>query len=458
MGSIVDIQHAESARTPAPAHRWSLQIISYSIIVNIGMTMGRLLRTAWCFPPYDVENRRVAFLFAKMIIGVVCGMLLCTCQTYISEITPPNVHGIVLGFYALNVSLGHLLVTAIVFTQAANQNMSSYQVPFATQWAFAGLSIIAATTVPESLVWLLARDREVEAEKTIKHLEYPDDQAVRHGMRATLLHEQFLEARESGNPTYRENLQGTNLRRTRNIITLNLIEQFVGIAIVSNGVYFLTMAGMNSHDSLMVNLIGIASNVVANMASWYTVSRFGRLAMTLISIGLDFVAWVSMGIAGYSSTPAAKWYVGIALLLFGFFNSLGVASAVPVISSEISSVRLRSKSQGIGLTVQCLGAWVFSFFTPYLYNVDQANWGGKIGFFFAGLSTIAFAVTWLDVPETIGRTFAELDVLFEDKVPARKFKYTQVASPEAEPTDGAKTGAQMFQHDDSQPSDRKISI
>jgi MFS transporter, SP family, general alpha glucoside:H+ symporter len=136
--------------------------------------------------------------------------------------------------------------------------------------------------------------------------------------------------------------------------------------------------------------------------------------------------------------------VGIALLLFGFFNSLGVASAVPVISSEISTVRLRSKSQGIGLTVQCLGAWVFSFFTPYLYNVDQANWGGKIGFFFAGLSTIAFAVTWLDVPETMWRTFAELDVLFEDKVPARKFKYTQVASPEAEPTDGAKTGAQMF--------------
>lgn len=39
MGSTIEVQHAESARAPAPAHRWSIQIILYSIIVNIGPLM-----------------------------------------------------------------------------------------------------------------------------------------------------------------------------------------------------------------------------------------------------------------------------------------------------------------------------------------------------------------------------------------------------------------------------------
>lgn len=118
--------------------------------------------------------------------------------------------------------------------------------------------------------------------------------------------------------------------------------------------------------------------------------------------------------------------MGVALLLFGFFNSFGVASAVPVITSEISCVRLRSKSAGIGLGAQSVAAWVFNFFTPYLYNVDEANWGGKIGFFFAGTSVLAYVTTWLWVPETKGRTFQELDFLFENKVRLRSFTKTVI--------------------------------
>ncbi|ETS74962.1 hypothetical protein PFICI_13446 [Pestalotiopsis fici W106-1] len=391
--------------------------------------------------PSDTDHRRIMFLLAKIIIGIACGILLSTCQTYISEIAPIGVRAIVLGFYAFNISVGHLFATVAVFTQTQNQTSSAYQVPFATQWAFAAFAVILVFILPESPVWLLLQERYDEAHQVIKRLGEKNSEQVLQGMQATLINERATEAHGSENPTYKECFQGTNLRRTRIIIILNLIQQFVGIAIVTNGAYFLTVAGMSSTNALMVNLIGIASSIVANMASWWTVSKFGRRTMTLISIGLDFLAWVSMGIAGCFSSSAAKWYVGVALLLFGFFNSLGVASAIPVISAEISTVRLRSKSQGIGLTAQCIGAWAFNFFAPYLYNSDQANWGGKIGFFFAGLSTIAFAVTWWDVPETLGRSFAQLDELFGENIPARKFKKTQLS---VEPSQDTKLGAEMF--------------
>lgn len=99
---------------------------------------------------------------------------------------------------------------------------------------------------------------------------------------------------------------------------------------------------------------------------------------------------------------------------------------MPVIQSEISTVRLRSKTAGIAFTSQALTMWAFNFFTPYMYNIDQLNWGGKIGFFFVGLGGIAFVVGWFAIPETKGRTFAEIDHLFESGVKHRVFHKTNI--------------------------------
>lgn len=126
-------------------------------------------------------------------------------------------------------------------------------------------------------------------------------------IQATLAHEDDDTAQGRGPPTYRECFQGVNLRRTRIIIFLNILQQFVGMALLQNGAYFLTMAGMSAKYSLMVNLIGVASNMVANMISWYTVPRFGRRTMILISIVLDIFSWAALGIAACFSTSAAGW-------------------------------------------------------------------------------------------------------------------------------------------------------
>jgi SP family general alpha glucoside:H+ symporter-like MFS transporter len=54
------------------------------------------------------------------------------------------------------------------------------------------------------------------------------------------------------------------------------------------------------------------------------------------------------------------------------------------------------------------------------------NWGNYAGFFWAGSCFSAIVYTYFRVPEPAGRTFAELDLLFERRVSARKFKETNV--------------------------------
>lgn len=48
------------------------------------------------------------------------------------------------------------------------------------------------------------------------------------------------------------------------------------------------------------------------------------------------------------------------------------------------------------------------------------------GFFYAGLTAILFLFMFFMLPETNNRTFAELDVLFENRVSARRFHKTHV--------------------------------
>jgi MFS family permease len=53
--------------------------------------------------PNGMLERRVAFMFAKAVLGAACGFLMASCQTWISETTPRDLRGLFLGFYAFNV-------------------------------------------------------------------------------------------------------------------------------------------------------------------------------------------------------------------------------------------------------------------------------------------------------------------------------------------------------------------
>ena len=54
------------------------------------------------------------------------------------------------------------------------------------------------------------------------------------------------------------------------------------------------------------------------------------------------------------------------------------------------------------------------------------NWGGKAGLFYAGTNLLCNVWCYFRLPETKDRSFGEIDLLFENKISARKFKSTKV--------------------------------
>lgn len=92
------------------------------------------------------------------------------------------------------------------------------------------------------------------------------------------------------------------------------------------------------------------------------------------------------------------------------------------VGAETSSLRIRSKTQGIGGLVSHAGAIVANLILPYIYNPDSGDLKAKTGLVFGASCLITAGIGWLLVPEMKGRNMHEIDRMFELGLPARRFK------------------------------------
>jgi MFS family permease len=109
------------------------------------------------------------------------------------------------------------------------------------------------------------------------------------------------------------------------------------------------------------------------------------------------------------------------MIIIMFTFGLGVGGAYPVVAAEVSAAQLRAHTQGIAYMAGGFSTWLFSFVVPYMFNTDEGNLGARTGFVFAALCVLGAVVVFMEFPETKGRSYRELDEMFDYKVPARKF-------------------------------------
>ena len=73
--------------------------------------------------------------------------------------------------------------------------------------------------------------------------------------------------------------------------------------------------------------------------------------------------------------------------------------AFVALGAEVSSLSLRSQSQGIGWSFGSLMTCIFSVALPYIYNLDAGNLRGKTAFVYAGLCALCLVISFFFVPE-----------------------------------------------------------
>lgn len=184
---------------------------------------------------------------------------------------------------------------------------------------------------------------------------------------------------------------------------------------------------MSPDRAFQLNLVNACLQFFANICSWFVTAWFGRRTLYLWGTAANIVLLVILGIcasiAQNNSTNYAQASLGI-LISFGYALTLGPISYT--IIAETSSVRLRALSTGVGRAAYYIAEIPMIYLSSQMLNTTGWNLAGKCGYIWAGTALVCWVLAYFGLPELKHRSYREIDILFNRKVPARKFKKTVI--------------------------------
>lgn len=148
----------------------------------------------------------------------------------------------------------------------------------------------------------------------------------------------------------------------------------------------------------------------------YTWGMFG-MAVQLILIGILNV---------WTDRPSIAWAQAVLTLTWTVTFQLSAGQLGWALPAEIGSSRLRQKTVCLGRNTYYICAVIGGTLQNYMMNPSAWGLRGYTGFFWGGFAVMVFIWSYFRLPETKGRTFHELDVLFAQGISARKFATTNV--------------------------------
>ncbi|PMD40268.1 general substrate transporter [Hyaloscypha variabilis F] len=369
-----------------------------------------------------IATTNTVFFAGKFINGFAVGAFGTITMTYVGEIAPLALRGVITAAAGLSFTFGPFLVTLIVNTTGVYTTRWAYRAIFVAQYGVTILGLIGLPFMPESPWWLLSRGREEKAIHSLRRLGHSEQDIEKRVAYIKLTLDEVR--KETEGVTFAECFRKSNLRRTIIAIMPLSIQAMCGISfIISYAAYYIQLAGYSAKVSFRISIGQVVLAMAGNIVSWFLVDRVGRRNLTIY--GLTFVTATLLVSGGLGMKTGSIEYVkGVIALwsIYIFVYNATIGATAYNLLAEVATARLRAKTASIGLALQNALYTMWSFVLPYIFNPNEANLGAKTSFIFGGLSIISLVYLWVYQPETAGISYEELDEMFIKKIPARKFK------------------------------------
>jgi len=398
-------------------------------------------KTTMCFLCWMAASIFATF-FAPSLSVLAFGMAMCgvgwgSFQTmttaYASEVVPTVLRPYVTAWVCMCWGMGILISSAVVRAVIDVQGDLAWRIPFALQWVWPVPLFLIAYFAPDSPWSCVRRDKIEEARRALQRLrqQTATSEAEIDATLALIVHTTQLERAETVGASFLECFKGTNLRRTEINMAVWAIQILCGNAILGFAVTFLRQAGFSEENAFNVNIALSCCYLIGGVCCWFLLARYGRATIYMGGLVAMFICLVIIGALGAVQTKVsgASLGIGVVLVICTLFNMITVGPACYPIVAEVPSGRLRYKTITLGRFVYNLTGIFSNSVTPRMIQPKAAGgWGwGPLGagFFYAGTNLLSLIWCWFRLPETKDRTFGELDVLFEHRIPARRFKHTK---------------------------------
>ncbi|OAL25536.1 hypothetical protein AYO22_04855 [Fonsecaea multimorphosa] len=368
----------------------------------------------------------VVLEIGQILLGIPMGLFQTTTIVYAAEVAPTSVRPMLTSWASQMWVLGQILAAVVGRSVLGVRGSWAYRIPFAVQWFWPIPVFIAVFFAPESPWWLVRQRRLEDAKKSLRRLTSDKAGVVNIDKTVALMlvtteHERELNASRS----YAACFKGTDFRRTSIVVALYCMQIAAGSTLRAYATYFFEQAGLASDWSFNLSIITYVLSFVGTV--WFLMPHVGRRTLFIWGMAtLNVIYFIIGGLAIPAHQSSLSWGIASLLVINGFVAYVCIEPIVFALGSEVPSMLLRSKSVAVGRLIYAVFNIAANVLTTYQINPSAWNWGAKTGFFWGGFGLLALVYSYLALPETKDKTFAELDYLFEHKVPARKFAKTQV--------------------------------
>ncbi|XP_034479515.1 facilitated trehalose transporter Tret1-like [Drosophila innubila] len=340
-------------------------------------------------------------MVARFFLGVSGGSYIITVPLYCTEIAQLEMKNTLLSFYSIFFVLGILYAyIAGAFNSLKCLNCACAILPL----IFLGTFI----WMPESPVYYLLWDQELEAEESLEWLRQQNVSMELFNMQL-----QIEQLQEEHVPFWTAIRQKSTLRALMISIGLMFFKNFSGgTAIITYCTTIHRQAGVNIgfQPDMSTILVGIFF-VVFSIACVLSLNCARRRPMLIFTIFLDVLSNALLALYFHlvhrkeSYLDNLNWMPLFSLCSFISFYALGIGTLTYVIIFELFSVGFRSLGTGIVCSLFAL----FAFFNTIIFPVIVRIWGDEDFFWISmAFSFLAWVFVYFLVPETKGQTPDEI--------------------------------------------------
>ncbi|KAJ9119158.1 hypothetical protein QFC22_003650 [Naganishia vaughanmartiniae] len=405
------------------------------------MLIALVCLTGFLFIQFFAVNIQM-LLAGYLLLGFPWGTFQTMSVSYAADVMPVHLRQYLTTYVNLCWVIGQIIASGVLRGLVGNDTQWAYRIPFAIQWIWPIPIIIGITFAPESPWWLIKKGRTEEAERSLLRLStrasgYTEEDARKQV--AMMQHTNEMEKASLEGVSFVDCFKGVNRRRTEIAALVWLNQQTSGSALMGQATYFFQQAGLSNSAASTMNLCMFAVGAIGTIGSWFIMKPFGRRTLFLYGQAICTFIMLLVGILGTATKKGGSggWAIGGLLITFTFIYDLTIGPVCYSLVGEIPSTRLRAKTVILSRNLYNLGGLVIGILNPYMLNPTEWNLGAKSGYvWFVGG---AVSVVWIffRLPEPKGRTYGELDILFEQKIGARKFASTHVDEFDAHERDAA---------------------
>ena len=345
-----------------------------------------------------VANSIPTFVLYRILGGLAVGGASVLAPMYIAEVSPAHLRGRMVSINQLTIVIGiSLAYYSNYFLLQIGEN--------AWRWMFAAeavpslLFFFALFIVPESPRWLVARNRENDANQVLTKVAGTDFARFELSeIKASLV----------GNEK-RGTLKQLFKKKYSFILFLGIFlavfQQWSGINVIffyAPDIFAKANLGVDA-ALFQTTLIGIM-NLVFTILSMQVIDKLGRKQLMLIGAAGMAVCYLIIGFL-FSSGRTDDWLLLTFIIITPAFFAFGLGTTVWVVLSEIFPNKIR----GVAMSVATLSLWIACYLLTLTFPVFVELFNASNTFWlYAVICIIGFLVILKYLPETKGISLEQL--------------------------------------------------